>query len=664
MSSDPTTVPLPQEAEPRRTVAVFGNVAVGKSVVCEQICTGTGRCNLSLAGAEIEVPVGSLHHGLFARSSEETRIIDAPGIHSVFSRSEDGLVCRQLLLSGELDAIVHVLDAKNLRRSLVIALQLAEFELPTVFVLNMMDMAQSRGIEISPTALEEQLGAAVLPTVALERRGVGELPALLDRARLPARPVTFPASIEDTLGLLSRLLAGSAVPARALAILLLTGTPAARQYVETHFGGAMVEQVDRLISSLRRDFSRPLDVVVTERYAAAADRITRQTQRVYQRSPLFMTRLGMWAQQISTGVPLAIAILFAMYLFVGLFGATYLVDLLNNRIFAGILTPLFERIAEPIPSAFLRAALVDPDFGVLTTGLFLAFGIVMPVMLCFYGFFGVLEESGYLPRFSVLLHRLMKTMGLNGRGVIPLVMGFSCVTMALLTTRMLDSRKERLIASMILMLTIPCAPLVAVVLVILAKMPWYASAFFFGFLLLQTIVVGALADRLIPGGHAELMLELPPMRAPGFRSILVTTWRRTWSFMKEAVPLFLLAAFLVFVFDYVGGLRLLENVTRPLMNGLLGLPEASVRVFMKTIIRREAGAVELDLLAAGFSNLQLMVTLLTMTLLIPCVNTVVVLIKERGARIAAEIMAGVFVYALLAGGAVHHTCRALGITFG
>ena len=212
-----------------------------------------------------------------------------------------------------------------------------------------------------------------------------------------------------------------------------------------------------------------------------------------------MTRFGLWAQQLSTGIPIALAILVAMYLFVGLFGAIYLVDLLNNKIFTGILTPLFEAIVEPIPSAFVRSALVDPDFGVLTTGLFLAFGIVMPVMLCFYLFFGVLEESGYLPRFSVLLQRLMKRIGLNGKGVIPLVMGFSCVTMALLTTRMLDSRKQRLIASLLLILVLPCAPLLAVMLVILAKMPWYASVFVFGFLLLQTMVVGSAGRQGHPG---------------------------------------------------------------------------------------------------------------------------------------------------------------------
>jgi ferrous iron transport protein B len=237
------------------------------------------------------------------------------------------------------------------------------------------------------------------------------------------------------------------------------------------------------------------------------------------------------------------------------------------------------------------------------------------------------------------------------------------VTMALLTTRMLDSRKERLIASLILTLALPCAPLIAVMLVILARMPWYATAFVFGFIVLQTIVVGVLANRLIPGGQAELMLELPPMRMPVPRSILRTTWRRTWAFMKEAVPLFLLAAFLVFVLDYVGGLRLLEDATRPLMNGWLGLPESSVRVFMTTVIRREAGAVELDLLRAQFSNLQLVVALLTMTLLIPCVNTAVVLFKERGAALAGAILSGVFAYALLAGGLVSHLCRALGITF-
>jgi ferrous iron transport protein B len=650
-------------AERIRTAAVFGNVAVGKSVLCDQICARDGRCTVSLPGAGIEVPVGRLRHGIFSRSPDGIRIIDAPGMYSVFSRSEDGMVCRRLLLSGELDTVVHVLDAKNLRRSLVIALQLAEFELPTLFVLNMVDMAHARGIEVATDGLKERLGAEVLPTVALERRGVRELPALLDKARRPRRPTSFAAPIEDTLGLLSRLLAGAAVPPRTLAILLLAEAPEARQYVEQRFGKGMVDQVDRLVSSLSRDFSRPLDVVLTESYAATAERIVRQTQRLHQTSPLFMTRLGLWAQQLSTGVPLALAILCAMYLFVGSFGATYLVDLLNNRIFTGILTPLFEDIVEPIPSAFVRSALVDEDFGVLTTGLFLAFGIVMPVMFCFYLFFGFLEESGYLPRFSVLLHRILKRIGLNGKGVIPLAMGFSCVTMALLTTRMLDSHKQRLIASLLLTLALPCAPLVAVMLIILARMPWYAGAFVLGFVFLQTILVGALADRIIPGGRAELMLELPPMRAPGPRSVLVTTWWRTWEFMKEAAPLFLLAAFLVFVFDYVGGLRLLEAATRPLMHGLLGLPESSVRVFMKTIIRREAGAVELDLLRAQFSNLQLMVAMVTMTLLIPCVNTMVVLFKERGIRVASVILASVFVYALLAGGLVNHACRALGITF-
>jgi len=321
VSVEPTDTAGPYRTEPSRTAAVFGNVAVGKSILCEQICSSTGRCTLSLAGAEVEVPVGRLHHGLFTRSPDGTRIIDAPGIHSVFSRSEDGMLCRQLLLSGELDAIVQVLDAKNLRRSLLIALQLAEFELPTVFALNMVDMAQARGIEISAEALEEQLGAPVLPTVALEGRGVGELPALLDKARLPRRTVTFPRPIEDTLGLLSQLLAGAQIPARALAILLLTEAPAARQYVEQHFGRGMVDQVDRLVSSLQRDVSRPLDVVVTERYAATSDRIVRQTQQLHQRSPLFMARLGLWSQQLSTGIPLAVAILLAMYLFVGSFGA-------------------------------------------------------------------------------------------------------------------------------------------------------------------------------------------------------------------------------------------------------------------------------------------------------------------------------------------------------
>jgi ferrous iron transport protein B len=317
----------------------------------------------------------------------------------------------------------------------------------------------------------------------------------------------------------------------------------------------------------------------------------------------------------------------------------------------------------PIPSAFVRGALVDPQFGVLTAGLFLAFGIVMPVLLCFYLFFGVLEESGYLPRFSVLLHQALRRIGLTGKGVVPLVMGCSCVTMALLTTRMLDTRKEKLIASFLLILAMPCAPLIAVMFVILGRMPAFATVFLFGLLFLQLVVAGWIANRLIPGHLSELILELPPMRMPVLRSVVVSSWRRTWAFMKEAVPWFLFAAFVIYVIHWAGGLRVLERGARPLVGDLLGLPDSAVQVFMKTIVRREAGAAELDHLRTGYSNLQLLVTLVVMIPLMPCVNALVVLFKERGLKATALILAVSTTYAIAAGALVNYGCQWLGVTF-
>lgn len=650
----------------RRTkrAALLGTVSVGKSVIFDSVCAPKGRRACELSGGNFTVPSGRLRERLFDGNLGGVRVVDTPGINSLYADGEDGMIARQLLLHGDVDSVVCVLDGKNLRRSLVLTLQLAEFGLPMGAVVNLMDMARSRGIEVGDVELGARLGIPIQPTVASERLGLDEFPRLIADARIPRVEVPFPRAIEETLKLVGRLLEGGAVRSRALGMLLLGGSAEARSFVQEHWGRGVLERIDSLVAALTEEFNRPVDVVITEAYSAVAERIVADTVQVRHRSPPFMERFGLWSQRLSTGIPIALGMLVIMYYFVGAFGATYLVDLINAKLFAGVLIPLFKDVVEPIPSAFVRDALVDPEFGVLTTGLFLAFGIVLPVLFCFYLFFGVLEESGYLPRFSVLLHKALRRIGLTGKGVVPLIMGCSCVTMALLTTRMLDTKKEKLIASFLLILAMPCAPLIAVMFVILGRMPAYASVFVFGFLFLQVVIAGWLSNKLIPGRQSELILELPPMRVPSPRSIVVSSWRRTWAFMKEAVPWFLGAAFVIFVIHWLGGLRALEEAAQPLMNGLLGMPDNSVQVFMKTIIRREAGAAELDRLRTGYSNLQLVVTLLVMTLLLPCVNSLVVLFKERGLKATTVLLLASTGYALVAGALVNHVCRLLGVTFG
>ncbi len=365
----------------------------------------------------------------------------------------------------------------------------------------------------------------------------------------------------------------------------------------------------------------------------------------------------------STGIPIALAVLVAMYFFVGEFGATYLVDTLNTTFFEGILFPLVSQFTDRLPSPFLRDMIMDPDFGILPTGVFLAMGLVLPVIFCFYLSFGILEDSGYLPRISILLDNTFQKIGLNGKGVIPLVMGFSCVTMALLTTRVLNTEKEKNIASFLLYLCLPCAPLIAVMLIILDKMPISATIVVFTILTSQVLIAGYLANKILPGHRSPLFLEIPPMRLPSPFAVLKMATAKTYFFMLEALPVFILASLGVFLFERIGGLTLLEHTLGPMIHHIMGLPEKSVQVFIKTMIRRESGATELEHLRHLYTNLQLVVNLLVMTFVAPCINSFIVLFKERGIKTGLAINITVFLYAILLGSLVNHICLLFGITF-
>jgi ferrous iron transport protein B len=200
-------------------------------------------------------------------------------------------------------------------------------------------------------------------------------------------------------------------------------------------------------------------------------------------------------------------------------------------------------------------------------------------------------------------------------------------------------------------------------LIILKKMPLSASFTVFGLIFSQLLIAGLLANKVLPGVRSPLFLEIPPMRLPDPIQVLKISASKTYFFMKEALPVFIFASVGVFLFQRAGGLELLERQTGPLISNLLGLPEKSIQVFIKTMIRRECGAAELQHLSGMYSNLQLVVNLVVMTFVVPCVNAIIVLLKERGLKAAAAILVAVMIYAALLGSIVNHSCRFLGITF-
>jgi ferrous iron transport protein B len=298
-------------------------------------------------------------------------------------------------------------------------------------------------------------------------------------------------------------------------------------------------------------------------------------------------------------------------------------------------------------------------------GVTYAFAIVLPVVTTFFLVFGFLEDSGYIPRLALFGDRLLRAMGLNGKAVLPMVLGLGCDTMATMTTRILATPKERLIAITLLALGVPCSAQLAAIMGILGGISFQALLTLFAVVLSQMLLVGFLAARVLPGERSEFILELPPLRLPRVSNLLTKTALRVRWYLGEAVPLFLIGTALLFVLDRTGGLAALMQAARPIVTGALGLPPAAAPVFVMGFLRRDYGAAGLFSMAesGALTAAQSVVALTVMTLFVPCVANLLMIIRERGIRTGFAILAAVTAIALGAGTALNFVLSTLRVTF-
>jgi ferrous iron transport protein B len=357
--------------------------------------------------------------------------------------------------------------------------------------------------------------------------------------------------------------------------------------------------------------------------------------------------LGRAVREPFTGLPILALVLYLTYLFVGVFGAQTLVGGLEDGLFGGYLNPAATAAAAHIPSPLVRDFLVG-EFGLITMGLTYAVAIILPVVATFFLLFGFLEDSGYIPRLAIFSDRLFRSMGLNGKAVLPMVLGLGCDTMATMTTRILGTPKERLIAITLLALGVPCSAQLATIMGILGAISVWALLLLFAVVLSQLMIVGFLAARVLPGERSDFILELPPIRLPRFGNLARKTALRVRWYLGEAVPLFLIGTALLFVLNRIGALDHLSRAARPLVTGALGLPAESASVFVMGFLRRDYGAAGLFTLAQSgrLTGVQSVVALTVMTLFVPCVANLLMIIRERGLRVGLAILAAVTVIAL------------------
>jgi ferrous iron transport protein B len=289
------------------------------------------------------------------------------------------------------------------------------------------------------------------------------------------------------------------------------------------------------------------------------------------------------------------------------------------------------------------------EFGVVTMTVTYVLGLLFPLVVGFYAFLAIMEDTGYLPRLAVLVDRALSGIGLNGRAVIPLIIGFGCVTMATITTRLLGTQREKTIATAILGLTIPCSAQLGVILGLLSKTgSWTAWATYCATMFVVLVAVGTILDRVIPGQSSPLLIDLPPLRLPQWKNVARKTWSKSWGFLVEATPLFALGALIVGVMKVTGALEVVINGLSPAVTGLLHLPREAATCFIMGLIRRDFGAAGLTDLPLSPS--QMVVSLVVITLFVPCIATVTVLFKERGWKEAMTLWMGSWVLAFAIGG--------------
>jgi ferrous iron transport protein B len=589
-------------------VVLAGNPNVGKSAVF-QCLTGVYVEVSNYPGTTVDISSGRLGKAV---------IFDTPGVYGVSAFNDEERVAREVILVA--DTVVNVVDAAHLDRDLFLTLQMIDMGFPSVVALNMMDEAGDHGLAIDVAELSRQLGVEVIPMVAVKKKGVEELKAAMHRAR--------PGKV--TAAVAQRLPAGVASQADAVMI-----AEDDEETCQTH--GVTPPGTREELYRLRRE---------------RADQIVSAVVRETNSGATFATKVGRWSLHPVSGTLMLLAFLALMYQVLGVWLAQDVVGITEEMIFGEHYIPWIIETGSRLvsPESFVGQLLIG-EFGVLTMTVSYLLGLLLPLVVGFYMVLAFMEDSGYLPRVAVLVDRLMIKVGLNGRAVIPMILGFGCVTMATMTTRLMGTKRERTIASFLLSLAIPCSAQLAVLATMLGPLGLGYTALFVGVLALVYGLTGMAMNKMLPGQSSDLLIDLPPLRLPRLANVLQKTWLKSKMFLAEAGGIFAAGSLAVAALNAWGVLDRLQASLAPITQGWLGLPKETANAFIMGFVRRDFGAAGLYDMA--LTPHQTMVALMTITLFVPCIASIMILLKERGRKEGVLIWVADLALAIFLGGVFH-----------
>ncbi len=593
-------------------IVLAGNPNVGKSIFFN-FFTGVYVDVSNYPGTTLDISSGRYKDDI---------IIDTPGVYGVSSFNDEEVVARDVIASA--DMVVNIVDAVHLERDLFLTQQIIDMGIPVIVALNMMDEAKSNGLEVDITALSQKLGVPVIPTTALKLEGLDKVRAAVDNREAAIGNSSLKS--DDKLENLQE----EGLP-QSEAVLILEGDP----HVAKKYNRESLEYREEIYRARRERVNEIVDQVVSIAVEGAT----------------FKTTLGRLMVKPWTGIPMLLAVLYALYQFVGVFIAQTVVGITEEMFFIETYEPFIRGIVSNLVDASsLMGQLLIGEFGILTMAITYTFGLLLPLVIGFYFFLSLLEDSGYLPRIAALVDRMLTSLGLNGRAIIPMLLGFGCVTMATITTRLLGSKRERIIAVFLLGLAIPCSAQLGVIAGLIAPLGAKYFAIYTLSIFGVYVLAGTFLNKVLPGESTDLLIDLPPLRLPKFSNVLQKTYIKSKAFVKEAGPIFALGAIIITLMQYFGALEAIQDWVSPVIVQWLGLPKEAATAFIMGIVRRDFGAAGLS--ALTLTAAQTTVALITITLFVPCIAAMMIMIKERSWKESIYIWFGSWITAFVTGGIV------------
>ncbi len=520
-------------------------------------------------------------------AGEKVEVIDVPGTYTLEPTCKaEEIACKFVEEAREGDVIVNVVDSTNLERSLNLTLQLLKLRKPMLVALNIWDETKHTGIEINVEMLEEKLGVPCIPTVAVAGEGIKTLIEKMPQARVSA-----------------------------------------------------------------------YDYEDTERWHEIGN-IVKDVQKITHRHHTFLERLGDASVKPFPGILIALAVIA---------GAFEVIREIGEGLIGYVFEPLFEGLWAPVMlklstifggEGFIHDILVGrlvegeidfgESFGLLTTGLFVPFGAVLPYVLAFYLVLSFLEDCGYLPRLAILVDNVMHRLGLHGMAIIPMMLGLGCNVPGGLATRIMESRRERFISATLMAICVPCMAQISMIAGLAGEYGAIALLPIFGTLFIAWIILGMIMNRFMKGESPEILVDVPPYRIPYMRGLVKKVWMRILWFVREAVPWVLLGVLIVNILYTLDIIEFIGNLTKPVITGLLGLPKEAVGGLVVGFLRKDVAVGMLEPL--HMTMRQIIVACVVLAMYFPCVATFAVLVKELGIVDMLKSAAIMVVSALVVGG--------------